>query len=78
MREWLREIRELKGKTQGNVADFCGVTREFICQIETGNRGVKPSLAKKIAEFLDFEWTIFYANEGNETIPEQEQMEEVS
>ena len=56
----LREIREQKGMTQIEVATEIGVKGNTISQWETGTRKPSPTMAKKIAEVLDFDWTLFY------------------
>ena len=58
-RNWLIEIRKEKRLTQKAIADEVGITRQMFSAIENGqNTGIKT--AKKIASFLDFEWTDFY------------------
>lgn len=66
-RHWLFHIRKAKGHTQREVADACGIKRQYYGMIENGAR---PSVdvAKRIAAFLGFEWTLFFECEGNETL----------
>lgn len=66
MRRWLKKIREDKGLTQNIVAESAGISRQFYSMIENGDRGEKLPVqtAKKIAEALGFDWTLFYS--GNE------------
>lgn len=67
-RHWLYHIRKTKALTQREVANACGIKRQYYGMIENG---ASPSVdvAKKIAAFLGFDWTLFYENEGNETLP---------
>lgn len=62
MRDWLKTIREEKGLTQENVANMVGISRSTYGHIESGERGVTVSNAKKIAEALKFKWTLFFEN----------------
>jgi len=69
-RYWLFHIRKAKGKTQKEVADACGIKRQYYGMIENG---ANPSVdvAKRIAAYLGFDWTLFYEHVGNETLPEK-------
>ncbi|MER2190654.1 MAG: helix-turn-helix transcriptional regulator [Solibacillus sp.] len=60
MRVWLKNIREEKGLTQENVASMVGISRSTYGHIESGERGVTVSNAKKIASALNFKWTLFF------------------
>ena len=62
MRVWLKSIREEKGLTQENVANMVGISRSTYGHIESGERGVTVSNAKKIASALNFKWTLFFEN----------------
>ena len=58
-------LREAKKLTQQALADTVGVTRQMISAIENGaNPSVKT--AKKIANALGFEWTLFYDSQALE------------
>lgn len=48
MRVWLKNIREEKGLTQEKVASLVGISRSTYCHIESGERGVTVSNAKKL------------------------------
>jgi putative transcriptional regulator len=48
----LREIRELRGWSQGVLAEKAGVSRDSISNYETGHREAYPSTAKKLADAL--------------------------
>lgn len=56
----LRELREQKGLTQAEVGERIGVKGNTISQWEAGTRRPSPEKAKKIAEELGFDWTLFY------------------
>lgn len=38
MRVWLKDLRESKGLTQQNVADYLGVTKQYYQMVESGSR----------------------------------------
>lgn len=61
----LRELREKKGITQTEISVKVGVSRQAISLIENGQ--TKPSVenAKKIAEILDFDWSLFYEDNSD-------------
>lgn len=65
MREWLRNARNKAGLTQEQVAERVGIARATYGHIESGERGVTVSNAKKISEVLDFHWTIFFEDESH-------------
>ena len=56
----LKEKRKLKGISQEELANQCGVFRTHICNIEKGLTNPSVKLAKKIGEILEFDWTEFY------------------
>lgn len=62
-REWLITMRNVQGFTQQDVANAAGVDRSSYAMYESGRRNPCVATAKKIATFLRFEWTIFFANE---------------
>ncbi len=62
-RGWLLKIRGASGKTQEEVANASGISREYYTRIEGGSHDVPVHTAKKIAEALDFDWTKFYEEE---------------
>ena len=59
-RHWLRQIREAKGLEQKEVADAVNKTQACYSFIESGNRNPTVELAQKIADVLDFDWTLFF------------------
>lgn len=68
MRDWLKQIRAEKSMTQMQVAEAAGISGNYYCYIETGERGnpLPVPTAKKIAEVLNFDWQRFY-EEGEES-----------
>lgn len=67
MREWLIKLRNVKGFTQNEVASKCGISRSYYSGIEVGTRNPKPSTAKKIADVIGFDWTLFFEENGRKT-----------
>lgn len=59
MKYWLRKKREDANLTQEQLAIKVGIARSTYGAIETGERNVRPHVAKKIASILDFDWTLF-------------------
>jgi transcriptional regulator with XRE-family HTH domain len=56
----LKELRLKKNLDQKDVAEIVGITPQFYSYIEAGERRPSPEKAKKIAEILGFDWTLFY------------------
>ena len=56
----LKELRIKKDVTMRQVADCAGITESMYCLIENGKRRPSPEVAKRIGDFLDFDWTRFY------------------
>lgn len=56
----LVNYRKSLNLTQEAVAKQCGFTRAYYTMIERGMRIPKPPNAKKIANVLGFDWTLFY------------------
>ncbi len=54
--------RKEKGLTQQEMADEVGVSRQYYNDIENGKRQPSVTIAKKIGEVLEVEWTIFFTN----------------
>lgn len=59
-RHWLKQIREAKGLEQKDVAKAIKKTQACYSFIESGDRNPTVKLAQEIAEFLDFDWTLFF------------------
>ena len=64
MRFWLIQKREALGLTQKNISELVGISQPSYCNIETGERRPSVETAKKIAEVLGFDWTLFYSNDA--------------
>jgi putative transcriptional regulator len=67
-RNWLAQFREKAGLTHEEVATLAGIKRQYYSMIENGSRNPSVSVAKKIAEALGFEWTLFFDHSSNETL----------
>lgn len=59
-RHWLKQIREAKGLEQKDVANAIKKTQACYSYIENGDRNPTVKLAQEIAEYLDFDWTLFF------------------
>lgn len=56
----LLEKRKKKNLTQEEMADLLGISRQYYNALENGSRTPSIDMAKKMAEKLGFEWTIFF------------------
>lgn len=65
-RDWLTEQRKSQNKTQQDVAQECGISRQLYSFIENGDRGATVPTAKKIAAALGFDWQRFYDDPSEE------------
>lgn len=65
-RIWLQEKRIKKELNHEQVAQESGIQRAYYTMIENGNRDPSVEVAKKIAQALDFSWTFFFEDQGNE------------
>ncbi|PZM62572.1 helix-turn-helix transcriptional regulator [Paenibacillus dendritiformis] len=61
----LVEKRKKKKLRQYQVAKMVGVSRQYYNSIENQRRVPKVETAKKIADVLDVEWTIFFTDRVN-------------
>lgn len=59
-REWLISKRMKCSKTQEQIAEEIGIKRTTYASYEQGERTPSVSSAKKIGDFLNFSWTIFF------------------
>jgi transcriptional regulator with XRE-family HTH domain len=66
MRVWLKNIREAKMLSQAEVAKMANISQQYYSKIENGNTSLKLPVVttKKIADVLEFEWTLFYSDEN--------------
>lgn len=71
MRQWLVETRKAAGKSQQKVADEAGISQSYYAGLETGIRGsrINPAIARKLAAVLDFDWTWFYEEPADRSVP---------
>jgi len=60
MRDWLKNLRRMKGVKQEEVAASAEISRSYYANIESGNKTPSVVVAKKIANYLKFEWSQFY------------------
>ncbi|MFH5187637.1 helix-turn-helix transcriptional regulator [Paenibacillus sp. TAB 01] len=67
-RLWLNKIRTSRSKTHLEVASNSGIKRQYYGMIENGVSNPSVEVAKAIATYLEFDWTLFFADEGNETL----------
>jgi len=61
----LESIRKRANKSQKIVADEAGISRQYYNYIERGVRLPPVKTAKKIAQVLDFDWTLFFEESDN-------------
>ncbi|MDE0581516.1 helix-turn-helix domain-containing protein [Planococcus sp. A6] len=71
MRKWLKDQRINLGFTQEEVAEKAGIARTTYAMIEQGERSPSVIVAKKIAQSLEFQWTIFFEKEVHESRSEK-------
>lgn len=71
MRHWLKQIRLAKNLTQFQVAEMSGISRSYYADIERGTANAGGATAKRIADVLGFEMTLFFANERRVTRQKQ-------
>ncbi|EHF3563930.1 helix-turn-helix transcriptional regulator [Enterococcus faecalis] len=60
MREWLVDSRLKNKLTQEQVAERADIERSYYNMIERGKRRPSVEIAKKIANVLSIDWTIFF------------------
>ena len=65
MRTWLQNLRNEKNMTHADVATNSNIKRPYYTMIENGTRSPSVKVAKRIANVLGFNWTIFFENQGN-------------
>lgn len=62
----LKDQRKKKNITQIELASLVHVTQQAIEKYENGKRRPSPEVAMRIAEVLDFNWTLFYKKESGD------------
>lgn len=60
MRHWLKQIRLAKGFTQEEVAKMSGISRSYYADVERGTANAGGSTAKRIADTLGFDMSLFF------------------
>lgn len=58
----IREIRELRGFSQAELARYMGVTQGYVSAIESGNYAVGLKVLQQVADILKFEIKIIPKN----------------
>lgn len=61
----IEECRKATGLSQEDVANLVGVSRQYYNYLENNKRKPSVGLAKKLAEVLKTDWTIFFTDEVN-------------
>lgn len=64
-REWLYTIRSNLRLSTYQAAKKCGISQSFYSGVENGLRTPSVPLAKTIGKTLDFDWQLFYQEEGS-------------
>ena len=59
-RDWLIQIRNIKEVSIADMVEKLGITQQMYNYIENNKRNPSVKLAQKIANVLDFDWTLFY------------------
>lgn len=49
----LTAIREKDGMTKKQLAEAAGISLQYLCDIESGRRGAKPDVMKRVAAALN-------------------------
>lgn len=57
----LIKLRYAKNMTQKELADASGVSRSLISMYEIGKTGISVETAKRLADVLDCDWTVFFS-----------------
>lgn len=63
----LKKLRKKHNVTQKDVADGVGLATTTIASYEQGHRNIGVPVAKKLGEYFNVQWTIFFENEVLET-----------
>ena len=62
----IREARLAKKLTQAELAQNVGASQRTIAAIEGGTRRPSPELAQRIGMELEFPWTVFFDQAGQD------------
>jgi putative transcriptional regulator len=71
LRDWLIIARKKLDLTHQEVADHAKISRQYYGMIENGERTPGVIVAKKIADKLNVDWTIFFDDKRNKTFRKQ-------
>ncbi|MFE6167045.1 helix-turn-helix transcriptional regulator [Viridibacillus arvi] len=66
MRKWLKQKRIENRLTQEEVASSVDIARTTYASYEQGERNPSVNIAKKLAQLLEFDWTLFFETEVHE------------
>jgi len=58
--KWLENIRLKQDLTYLEAARNIGISKQGYWGVETGRRNPSVKTAKAIADYFDFDWTIFF------------------
>ncbi len=66
MRKWLRDLREASKMSQQTVAERIGISQNYYCMIESGERQPKMTIemAKKLSEVFEVPIDTILENEA--------------
>lgn len=76
-RTWLVKFRTFVEMTHDDVAIEAKISRQYYGMIESGQRNPSVEMAKRIARVLKFDWTLFFADEGNDLFRSSSSSKEV-
>ena len=60
MKNLIKSKRVYYGITQQELANLININRAYLSKIENNQRTPSVKIAKKIADELDFDWTLFF------------------
>lgn len=75
-RPWLVAHRENAKMTHEQVAIEAKISRQYYGMIESGDRDPSVDVAKRIASVMGFSWTLFFGEDGNDTLPKEGEPEQ--
>jgi putative transcriptional regulator len=64
-RDWLVKIRG--NRTQQQVAELAGVSRNYYTEIEKGAKTPSVEVAQRIGIVMSFDWTLFFGGDCRKT-----------
>lgn len=65
--ERLKELRNLKGMYQGEIAQILGVTRQAVSQYERGEREPSYEMLEKLADYFNVDMNYLLGREDRST-----------